>query len=54
MAKKAKSPREAELAKVVTVLSKSERNALKIKAWRSGRSMSSYLRYLVVEDCNLQ
>ena len=50
MAKKDKSTREAELTKVVVVLTKPERDLLKRRAWRSGRSMSEYLRFLVNED----
>ena len=35
--------------RVVTLLSLDERLALEDLAWRSGRSMSGYLRYLVNE-----
>jgi hypothetical protein len=36
--------------RVVTLLSADERAALEKLAWRSGRSMSGYLRYLLNED----
>jgi len=36
--------------RIVTLLTKDEKDALEILAWRSGRSMSGYIRYLVIED----
>ena len=39
--------------RITTLLTAKEKAALKKKAWRSGRTMSSYLRYLVIEDCDL-
>ena len=35
--------------RVVTLLSVEERVALEELAWKSGRSMSGYLRYLLIE-----
>jgi hypothetical protein len=33
---------------VITVLTKDEKEDLKVLAWESQRSMSSYLRYLLI------
>ena len=40
--------------RVVTLLTEKEKAALETLAWRSGRSMSGYIRHLVVEEiiCN--
>ena len=36
--------------RIVTVLSEYEKKWLKRLAWKSGRSMAGYLRYLLNED----
>ena len=36
--------------RVVTLLTAKERIILENLAWKSGRSMSGYLRYLLIED----
>lgn len=38
-----------EKHRVVTLLSQDEKDDLQILSWRSGRSMSGYIRHLVVE-----
>jgi hypothetical protein len=38
-----------EKHRVVTLLSQDEKDNLQILAWKSGRSVSGYIRYLVVE-----
>ena len=35
--------------RVVTLLTEEEKEALQTLAWRSGRSMAGYLRYLLIE-----
>jgi hypothetical protein len=39
-----------ERHRVVTVLTEDEKDALQRLAWRSGRSMAGYLRYLLNVD----
>jgi hypothetical protein len=39
-----------EKHRVTTMLSQDEKDDLQTLAWRSGRSMSGYIRYLVIED----
>jgi len=39
-----------EKIRVVTLLTADEKEELELLAWKSGRSMSGYLRYLVNED----
>jgi hypothetical protein len=36
--------------RVVTVLTKEEKEDLKVLAWDSQRSMSSYIRFLVIQE----
>ncbi|MBN1664013.1 MAG: hypothetical protein JW943_10475 [Deltaproteobacteria bacterium] len=44
------SIKDDQKVRVTTLLTQHEKEALEKKAWRSGRTMSSYLRYLVNED----
>jgi hypothetical protein len=39
--------------RVVTLLTVEERVALEDLAWKSGRSMSGYLRYLLIEEIKI-
>lgn len=38
-----------EKYRVVTLLTEREKEYLQILAWRSGRSMSGYLRYMLIK-----
>jgi predicted DNA-binding protein len=41
---------DEEKLRVVTLLSQEEKDDLQILAWKSGRSMSGYIRHLVIEE----
>jgi predicted DNA-binding protein len=41
---------DEEKLRVVTLLSQEEKDDLQILAWKSGRSMSGYIRLLVIEE----
>jgi hypothetical protein len=41
---------DGEKLRVVTLLSQDEKDDLQILAWKSGRSMSGYIRNLVILD----
>jgi len=40
---------DEEKKRVCTMLSQDEKDDLQILAWKSGRSMSGYIRHLVIE-----
>ena len=40
--------RNTEQCRVTTLLTKKDKDALQIIAWKSGRSVSGYIRYLVM------
>ena len=50
MQKKTEKNQPNEQYRITTLLTAGEKAALKKRAWKSGRTMSSYIRYLVVED----
>ena len=41
---------DEEKHRVVTLLSQDEKDELQILAWKSGRSMSGYIRHLIVQE----
>ena len=53
MQKKTEKNQPEDQFRITTLLTTSEKAGLKRKAWRSGRTMSSYLRYLIIEDLGL-
>ena len=39
--------------RVVTILTEKERDALEVLAWKSGRSMSGFIRHLIIEEIRM-